>query len=76
MRPTLRGDRNQCPTCNLLFNSSYAFDKHRIGPSTERECLGEEKMREKGMEKNKDGFWIGEPMDKRRLGLERFSEGG
>lgn len=29
--PTLRGDRCRCTACGELFNSTFAFDKHRIG---------------------------------------------
>lgn len=70
MRPHLAGDRNECPTCKELFNSSTAFDMHRTGeyerrdpkgkllsPSTRR-CLSIEEMSEKGMLKNARGFWI------------------
>ena len=57
---TLRGDRNQCPTCGLLFNSSNAFDKHRTGShGVDRRCLTVPEMEDKGMVLNKDGFWVG-----------------
>jgi hypothetical protein len=61
----LRGDRNQCPSCRELFNSSYAFDKHRVGdysPNTRR-CLETPEMELKGMAKNGKGFWVSELMD-------------
>lgn len=59
---TLRGDRNQCPTCGLYFNSSHAFDKHRIGShGVDRKCLTVPEMESKGMTTNKAGFWISCP---------------
>jgi len=57
---TLRGDRNQCPTCGLCFNSTYAFDKHRVGTFTPpaRRCLLPAEMLALGMEQRSDGFWV------------------
>ncbi len=58
----LRGDRNQCGSCGELFNSSAAFDKHRMGDfGKDRRCRSQEEMRGKGMAKNAAGFWIGSP---------------
>lgn len=60
----LSGDRNECPTCGELFNSSAAFDKHRTGPFGEvgkpaaRRCRDVAEMRQTGMEKNSAGFWV------------------
>lgn len=55
---TLRGDRNQCPTCGEYFNSSAAFDKHRTGRiGVDRRCMTTEEMRERGMVLRDDGFW-------------------
>jgi hypothetical protein len=58
----LRGDRNQCPTCNEYFNSSAAFEKHRTGefgnPHDPRRCLKVTEMMTKGMAKNADGYWV------------------
>lgn len=59
----LRGNKNQCGNCREYFNSFGAFDKHRTGKYGEtRRCLTPEEMLQKGMLKNKDGFWIGEKM--------------
>lgn len=61
MKPklTLRGDRNQCPTCRLYFNSTHAFEKHRTGTyGIDRRCLTVPEMEAKGMTINKDGFWM------------------
>lgn len=47
------------PACALLFNSLWAFDKHRTGTfGLDRRCMTEEEMRAKGMTVNADGFWI------------------
>ena len=56
----LRGDHNQCPTCQELFNSTGVFDRHRTGtytPNTRR-CLTVSEMTAKGMLKNNNGYWI------------------
>jgi hypothetical protein len=60
----LTGDRNECPGCNELFNSSAAFDKHRVGPFGEkgkpaaRRCLTVAEMQKAGMAKNSAAFWV------------------
>jgi hypothetical protein len=58
----LRGDHNQCPTCNEYFNSTAAFEKHRTGefgnPHDPRRCLKVTEMMTKGMAKNADGYWV------------------
>ena len=63
---TLGGDRNCCPGCGELFNSTFAFDMHRVGPhaGNGRRCLDVDQMRAAGMDKNRSGFWISE---KRRV---------
>jgi len=59
LRPVLKGDKNQCPSCGELFNSTYAFDTHRHGSfGKDRRCMTLEEMTEKGMAKNDAGFWI------------------
>lgn len=60
MKRTLRGDRNQCPTCGEYFNSTRAFDKHRTGgfsPNTRR-CLNTVEMSASGMVKNQADWWV------------------
>lgn len=65
---TLRGDRNECPGCNEVFNSTAAFDKHRTGkfgkPAEQggRRCRTVAEMHSAGMVKNAAGFWISHPM--------------
>lgn len=57
-KPKLSGDRCRCGACGEAFNSTYAFDKHRQGPYTDRRCLTPLAMADKGFEKNAAGFWI------------------
>lgn len=61
----LTGDRNKCCGCNEFFNSTAAFDKHRVGefgsPHDPRRCLKVTEMVAKGMTKNADGWWITKP---------------
>lgn len=57
----LTGDRCKCPTCGLYFNSTHAFDKHRVGRYDlpgDRRCLSITEMSSKGMQANSQGFWI------------------
>tara|TARA_R110002126_G_scaffold47789_1_gene133696 strand:- start:450 stop:662 length:213 start_codon:yes stop_codon:yes gene_type:complete len=62
MKP-LNGDRNQCQGCKEYFNSTFAFDKHRIGQfGIDRRCMTTEEMEAKGMCVNAHGFWIGKQM--------------
>jgi hypothetical protein len=59
----LTGDRNQCRGCALYFNSTYAFDKHRIGEhGVSRRCASLEQMHTKGMVLGNGGFWRGSVM--------------
>lgn len=58
IHPKLTGDRNQCPTCSELFNSTTAFDKHRTGAyePDERRCLSVAEMQARGFTRP-DGYW-------------------
>jgi hypothetical protein len=60
----LRGDRNQCPTCGAYFNSTAAFERHRVGAIHDgsRRCLSEAEMTARGMVLREDGFWRGSAM--------------
>lgn len=59
-RKTLRGDRNQCSGCDHYFNSTHAFEKHRVGDfGINRRCLHADEMEAKGMFLGVDGFWRG-----------------
>lgn len=57
----LTGDRCRCMACGLPFNSTTAFEKHRVGeyrPVLDRRCLSVTEMQELGMSTNTAGFWI------------------
>jgi len=59
----LRGDRNQCAACGNYFNSTAAFDKHRVGEfGKDRGCMGWFEMAHIGMHYGADGFWRGSKM--------------
>jgi hypothetical protein len=63
MKKVLTGQRNQCPSCNLYFNSNLAFDLHRTGDhGVDRRCRSEKEMLVKGMALNASGFWVSELM--------------
>lgn len=68
----LSGDRNQCTSCKLYFNSTRAFDRHRYGSYTpnQRGCLSVVQMVEKGMAVNARGFWVSEVNPKWAIGRE------
>jgi len=56
------GSRCQCRACDEYFNSSFAFDKHRIGEhGKNRRCMTTDEMLGKGMERNKALFWVSSP---------------
>ena len=64
----LRGDTNQCPTCDKYFNSTKAFNLHRIGEhGIDRRCKTTEEMLSKGMAINHRGFWVTELMKRRQF---------
>jgi hypothetical protein len=62
----LTKDRNECPTCGALFETSDAFDAHRVGKFAEgskpntRRCLTTTEMHEVGFRANKAGFLLSE----------------
>lgn len=60
----LKNAINQCPSCNLFFNSNGAFSKHRTGRyGVDRRCRTEEEMSEIGMVLNYLDLWCAEAMD-------------
>ena len=68
----LSGDRNQCRMCGEAFNSTTAFDKHRVGEfGVDRRCRTAVEMREIGMvlrdngarQGSRQGFWVGSIRD-------------
>ena len=61
----LSGDRCLCRSCGCYFNSTAAFDKHRVGEHrVGRFCRNEADMESLGMRKNKHGYWISRPNPK------------
>jgi hypothetical protein len=60
-RRRLSGDHNQCPGCSEYFNSTAAFDKHRIGRfGVDRRCMTVPEMLAAGMAKSKTDWWVTE----------------
>ena len=48
-----------CRSCGVLFNSTLAFDKHRVGDyNLSRRCLTTSEMAARGMSRLDDGFWV------------------
>lgn len=59
--PKFSGDRCKCMACDLPFNSTAAFDMHRVGSyrvQGDRRCLTVTEMSERGMAENSEGFWV------------------
>jgi hypothetical protein len=55
----LTGQRSLCRTCGVYFNSTAAFDKHRIGThGVDRRCMTVDEMLAKGMAQAASGFWV------------------
>ena len=60
----LTARRNQCQGCNEYFNSTTAFEKHRIGKfGLDRRCMTPAEMTALGMLVNSAGFWITEKLN-------------
>ena len=61
----LSGNKNQCSSCDVYFNSNTAFDMHRTGKhGLNRRCRTPEEMLALGMFINIYGYWVSEPMRK------------
>lgn len=58
MTRILRGDHSRCSICGAFFNSTRAFDKHRVGGWLGRRCLTAEDMLAKGMIRSSTGWWL------------------
>lgn len=62
--PKLGNGTCQCTACDDLFNSTTAFDGHRVGAfetltsGSQRRCLTPAEMEDKGWLRNSRGFWI------------------
>jgi hypothetical protein len=75
-RPSIRGDRCQCASCNESFNSTYAFDHHREGQyGLDRRCLVSAEMIAKGMAKSAASFWVARKMPLERGGKRMLTVG-
>jgi hypothetical protein len=73
----LRGDRNQCPTCQEFFKSSKAFDQHRVGViGISRRCLATAEMEARNFGKTTDGFWCSPVTEKDRERLNHIRARG
>jgi hypothetical protein len=56
-------DRCQRPSCREYFNSTKAFDSHRVGQfGVGRRCLASAEMTVKGMAQSAGGFWLTQKM--------------
>ena len=54
-----QSDRCQCRACREFFNSTYAFDFHRIEAwASGRRCRDRGEMVSVGMRVNRAGFWV------------------
>lgn len=55
----LAGTKNacQCSSCDLVFTSSSAFDKHRTGTHPKRRCMSKQEMNDRGLEQKLNGRW-------------------
>lgn len=56
----LIGDRCRCGACGESFNSTFTFERHRVGTfePLERCCLSVAQMLAQGFRKNKAGYWV------------------
>jgi hypothetical protein len=74
-RKRLRGDHCRCGTCGQEFNSTKAFDRHRVGDYADesRRCLSIAEMKSLGMVKNAGGWWITERRENAGSSLRRNS---
>ena len=59
MRLTQGTDRCRCAACGEHFNSTAAFDKHRVGThGVDRRCSTPDEMRARGMVQTGPGWWV------------------
>jgi hypothetical protein len=66
--PRLTGSRCLCRACGERFNSTAAFDRHRVDVfSGSRRCLTSEEITRRGMTRNAAGFWITKERYKHRV---------
>jgi hypothetical protein len=74
----LTGARCRCSACGQQFNSTTAFDAHRVGDylPQRRRCLTPEHMIARGMHLNPGGYWITETRTERVLRRGRAAGSG
>ena len=57
----LNGDRCQCQSCARYFNSTAAFEAHRVtvepSPNYRRRCMTDAELTAAGYLPNAAGFW-------------------
>ena len=58
MTRVLRGDHCRCSGCGAFFNSTRAFQKHRVGDWSARRCLTASDMLAAGMARSATGWWL------------------
>lgn len=46
-----------CRACGAVFRGVREFDRHRVGPWSERRCVTTPRMGERGLEYDPRGFW-------------------
>jgi hypothetical protein len=66
--PKLTGNRCQCTACGDVFNSTTAFDRHRVGDYStrvSRQCQTSAELIARGWSHNAAGFWITESRTQR-----------
>lgn len=51
-------DHCRCSACGEYFNSTFAFDSHRLGNPDVRRCLSVDEMRERGFSVNAKSLWV------------------
>jgi hypothetical protein len=68
----LGSDKCRCMACGLYFNSTFAFDGHRIGRiGLDRRCRTGDQLKALGWCLSSTGHWITEARD---LGAARANE--
>lgn len=66
----LNSQHNHCSACGEYFNSTSAFEMHRIGEfGVNRRCATVAEMEGKGMSLNSGGWWI-----ERKMGQEGIAK--
>jgi hypothetical protein len=67
--------RRQCAVCGEYFTRARWFDRHRVGPYTDRWCLSGFAMETPGMVQREEGHWGGPRMPLARISHQGVSPG-